>query len=448
MKIADIELGEKPLLLAPMEDVTDPSFRYMCKRFGADVVYTEFISSDGLIRDAAKSLKKLEIDAAERPVGIQLYGHLIEPMVEAARMAEAAGPDIIDINFGCPVKKIAGRGAGSGMMRDVPLMVEMTRRIVQAVRKPVTVKTRLGWDEESKNIEEIALRLQDVGIAALTVHGRTRAQMYRGEADWTLIGKVKNNPQIQIPIIGNGDVDSGPKAAEMFDRYGVDGVMIGRATYGRPWIFREVKHYLATGEVLPQPSVCERVEIAKEHLRKSLEVKDEFVAVGGTLVRHLPHHGGETVLLEEIRKGVRLVSDLSQALYGYSITALELVCTGLENTVGVYRDYNKAEQDQARRVMRELGVGHLADRSIRLLSTGQLRRLFLARALMGEPDILLLDEPCSALDEDSRRQYLDLLDQLAARGISLVFVSHFEGDAPSCINRRARMHQGRLEILA
>ena len=199
MKIADIELGEKPLLLAPMEDVTDPSFRYMCKRFGADVVYTEFISSDGLIRDAAKSLKKLEIDAAERPVGIQLYGHLIEPMVEAARMAEAAGPDIIDINFGCPVKKIAGRGAGSGMMRDVPLMVEMTRRIVQAVRKPVTVKTRLGWDEESKNIEEIALRLQDVGIAALTVHGRTRAQMYRGEADWTLIGKVKNNPQIQVP---------------------------------------------------------------------------------------------------------------------------------------------------------------------------------------------------------------------------------------------------------
>ena len=267
MKIADIELGEKPLLLAPMEDVTDPSFRYMCKRFGADVVYTEFISSDGLIRDAAKSLKKLEIDDAERPVGIQLYGHLVEPMVEAARMAEAAGPDIIDINFGCPVKKIAGRGAGSGMMRDVPLMVEMTRRIVEAVGKPV----------------------QDVGIAALTIHGRTRAQMYRGEADWTLIGKVKNNPQIQIPIIGNGDVDSGPKAAEMFDRYGVDGVMIGRATYGRPWIFREVKHYLATGEVLPQPSVCERVEIAKEHLRKSLEIKGEYVGIL-EMRRHLSNY--------------------------------------------------------------------------------------------------------------------------------------------------------------
>ena len=284
MKIADIELGEKPLLLAPMEDVTDPSFRYMCKRFGADVVYTEFISSDGLIRDAAKSLKKLEIDDAERPVGIQIYGHLIEPMVEAAR-----DPDIIDINFGCPVKKIAGRGAGSGMMRDVPLMVEMTRQIVRAVRKPVTVKTRLGWDDESKNIEEIALRLQDVGIAALTIHGRTRAQMYRGEADWTLIGRVKNNPAIHIPIIGNGDVDSGPRAAEMFDRYGVDGVMIGRATYGRPWIFREVKHYLATGEVLPQPSVRERVAIAREHLAKSLEVKGDYVGIL-EMRRHLTNY--------------------------------------------------------------------------------------------------------------------------------------------------------------
>ena len=258
MKIADIELGDRPLFLAPMEDVTDPSFRYMCKQFGADVVYTEFISSDGLIRDAGKSLAKLRIAESERPVGIQLYGHLVEPMVEAARIAEAADPDIIDINFGCPVKKIAGRGAGSGMMRDVPLMVEMTRRIVEAVKKPVTVKTRLGWDEESKNIEEIALRLQDVGIAALTIHGRTRAQMYRGEADWTLIGKVKNNPAIRIPIIGNGDIDSGPKAREMFDRYGVDGVMIGRATYGRPWIFREVKHFLETGEVMPQPSVSSR----------------------------------------------------------------------------------------------------------------------------------------------------------------------------------------------
>lgn len=289
MKIADIDLGERPLFLAPMEDVTDPSFRYMCKKFGADMVYTEFISSDGLIRDAAKSLAKLSISDAERPVGIQIYGHLIEPMVEAARIAEAAHPDLIDINFGCPMKKIAGRGAGSGMMRDVPLMVEMTRRIVEAVKLPVTVKTRLGWDDETKNIEEIALRLQDVGIAAITIHGRTRAQLYRGEADWTLIGKVKNNPQIHIPVIGNGDVDSGPKAREMFDRYGVDGIMIGRATYGRPWIFREIKHYLATGEVMPQPSVAERVAIAKEHLAKSIEVKGEYVGII-EMRRHLSNY--------------------------------------------------------------------------------------------------------------------------------------------------------------
>ena len=289
MKIADIELGHEPLFLAPMEDVTDPSFRYMCKKFGADVVYTEFISSDGLIRDAWKSRAKLNIDEAERPVGIQIYGHLIEPMVEAARIAESANPDIIDINFGCPMKKIAGRGAGSGMMRDVPLMVEMTRQIVNAVKKPVTVKTRLGWDEDSKNIEEIALRLQDVGISALTIHGRTRAQLYRGEADWTLIGKVKNNPNIHIPIIGNGDVDSGAKAREMFDRYGVDGIMIGRATYGRPWIFREIHHYLRTGEIMPQPSVVERVAIAKEHLAKSIEIKGEKVGIL-EMRRHLSNY--------------------------------------------------------------------------------------------------------------------------------------------------------------
>lgn len=289
MKIADIELGSQPLFLAPMEDVTDPSFRYMCKRFGADVVYTEFISSDGLIRDAWKSRAKLNIADYERPVGIQIYGHLIEPMVEAARIAESANPDIIDINFGCPVKKIASRGAGSGMMRDVDLMVEMTRQIVRAVNKPVTVKTRLGWSDEMKNIEEVALRLQDVGIAALTIHGRTRSQMYRGEADWTLIGEVKHHPSIEIPIIGNGDVDSGPKAKQMFDRYGVDGVMIGRATYGRPWIFREVKHFMATGEVMPQPTVVERVAIAKEHLRKSLEIKGDRVGVL-EMRRHLSNY--------------------------------------------------------------------------------------------------------------------------------------------------------------
>jgi nifR3 family TIM-barrel protein len=289
MKIAGIEFRERPLFLAPMEDVTDPSFRYMCKGFGADMVYTEFISSDGLVRDGAKSVAKLNISDGERPVGIQIYGHLIEPMVESARIAEAARPDVIDINFGCPVRKIAGRGAGSGMMRDVPLMVEMTRRIVEAVKVPVTVKTRLGWDDENKNIEEIALRLQDTGIAALTIHGRTRAQMYTGEADWTLIGKVKNNPLMKIPVIGNGDIDSPQRAAEAFDRYGVDGVMIGRATYGRPWIFREIRHYLDTGELLPQPSVCERVEIAKRHLAKSVEVKGDRVGVL-EMRRHLSNY--------------------------------------------------------------------------------------------------------------------------------------------------------------
>ena len=289
MKIGDIEFRKEALLLAPMEDVTDPSFRYICKRFGADMVTTEFISSDGLIRDAWKSRAKLNINDFERPVAIQIYGNQIEPMVEAARIAESANPDIVDINFGCPMKKIAGRGAGSGMMRDVPLMVEMTRQIVEAVKKPVTVKTRLGWDDDSKNIEEIALRLQDVGIAALTIHGRTRCQLYKGEADWTLIGKVKNNPLIKIPIIGNGDVDSGEKAREMFDRYGVDAVMIGRATYGRPWIFREVRHYLDTGEVMPQPSVVERVAIAKEHLSKSIEVKGERVGVL-EMRRHLSNY--------------------------------------------------------------------------------------------------------------------------------------------------------------
>ena len=274
MKIDNIDLGDKPLMLAPMEDVTDPSFRYLCKMYGAQMMYTEFISADGLIRDGKKSVAKLTLFDYERPIGIQIYGHQIEPMVEAALVAEAAKPDLIDINFGCPVKKIANRGAGSGMMRDVPLMVEMTRRIVDAVKLPVTVKTRLGWDNDHKNIVEIAERLQDVGIKALTIHGRTRAQMYTGQADWTLIGEVKNNPRMKIPIIGNGDIDSGQKAAEAFNRYGVDGIMIGRATYGRPWIFREIRHYLDTGEELAQPSVLERVELAKLHIRKSIEFKD------------------------------------------------------------------------------------------------------------------------------------------------------------------------------
>lgn len=226
-----------------MEDVTDASFRYVCKHFGADMLFTEFVSSDGLIRDAAKCLKKLEIFDYERPIGIQIYGHLLEPMVESARIVDRAKPDVIDINFGCPVTKISKRGAGAGMLRNIPLMIEMTKQIVEAVNVPVTVKTRLGWDEESKHIVEIAERLQDVGVQALTIHGRTRAQLYKGEADWTLIGAVKNNPRMHIPIIGNGDIVSAQKAREYFDRYGVDGIMIGRGAVGRPWIFRDIKHF-------------------------------------------------------------------------------------------------------------------------------------------------------------------------------------------------------------
>ncbi len=279
MKIRDLDLGSKPLFLAPMEDVTDPSFRYMCKLFGADMVYTEFVSSDGLIRDAVKSRVKLNISEGERPVGIQIYGHIIVAMVQAAVLTAEAKPDVIDINFGCPVRKIATRGAGSGMMQNIPLMVEMTRQIVQAVDIPVTVKTRLGWDEQSKHIVDIAERLQDVGIEALTIHGRTRAQMYTGQADWTLIGEVKNNPRMHIPIIGNGDIKNAQQAAEHFDRYGVDGIMIGRATYGCPWIFRDIKHFLNTGEILASPSVEERVEIATQHFNKSIEVKGEKVGL-------------------------------------------------------------------------------------------------------------------------------------------------------------------------
>ena len=279
MQIGNITFGPRPLFLAPMEDVTDISFRYICKGFGAEMMYTEFISSDGLIRDAAKTIAKMRLYDYERPIGIQIYGHLPDAMVEAAVRAEAAGPDLIDINFGCPVNKIARRGAGSGMMREPDKMVEITRRVVDAVKLPVTVKTRLGWDEESKIIVPLAERLQDAGIAALTIHGRTRCQLYKGEADWTLIGEVKKNPRMKIPIIGNGDINSPEKAAEAFERYGVDAVMIGRASFGHPWIFREVRHYLDTGELLPPMSVTERVELAKCHLAKSLEVKGPKVGI-------------------------------------------------------------------------------------------------------------------------------------------------------------------------
>jgi tRNA-dihydrouridine synthase B len=271
--IGNIQLPDRPLFLAPMEDVTDPSFRFICKHFGANVVYTEFIPSDGLIRDAKKSLKKLELYDYERPVGIQLYGHLIDSMVEAARIAEEAKPDLIDINFGCPVRKIATRGAGAGMLCNIPMMVEMTKAIVDAVKLPVTVKTRLGWDESSKNIVEIAERLQDTGIQALTIHGRTRAQLYKGNADWSLIGEVKNNPRMKIPIIGNGDIITPQSARDAFEKYGVDGIMIGRATVGKPWLFHEIRHFLNTGELLPSMTLPEKVALARLQFRKSLEVK-------------------------------------------------------------------------------------------------------------------------------------------------------------------------------
>ena len=273
MQIGNIDLGPQALFLAPMEDVTDASFRFICKAFGADMLYTEFVSSDGLTREAQKTVAKLQIYEEERPIGIQLYGHIQEAMVEAAKMAEAAKPDLLDLNFGCPVHKIAQRGAGAGMLRNPEALVAMTRAIVQAVSCPVTVKTRLGWDEDHKIIVELAEQLQDVGIAALTIHGRTRAQLYKGEADWSLIGEIKRNPRMHIPIIGNGDISSPQGAKEAFERYGVDGIMIGRATYGRPWIFQEIKHYLQTGVLLPEPTVAERVVLAKKHFAKSVEVK-------------------------------------------------------------------------------------------------------------------------------------------------------------------------------
>ena len=282
MKIGNLDLGEKPLLLAPMEDVTDLSFRVLCREQGAAMVYTEFIPSDGLIRDASKAIAKMRTLEEESPVAIQIYGHIPESMVDAARMADRAaeiagghGADIIDINFGCPVTKIAGRGAGSGMMREPDKMVAITKAVVDAVSKPVTVKTRLGWDENSKIIVELAERLQDAGISALTIHGRTRCQMYRGAADWTLIGEVKNNPRMHIPIIGNGDITTGPEAAAAFDRYGVDAIMVGRASFGHPWVFREMRHFIDTGTEMPSLGVKERVALAKRHFELSLQYKGE-----------------------------------------------------------------------------------------------------------------------------------------------------------------------------
>lgn len=279
VKIGNIELGAFPLLLAPMEDVSDPPFRIVCKQNGADLMYTEFISSEGLIRNASKSLHKLDIFPEERPIGIQIFGDKVEVMRDAAKIANDAGPELVDINFGCPVKNVACKGAGAGLLRDLPKMQKITEEIVKICDRPVTVKTRLGWDDSSINILEAAQRLQDVGVAALTIHGRTRAQMYKGDADWRLIAEVKNMPGISIPIFGNGDIDSPEKAWEYRQRYGVDGIMIGRAAIGYPWFFREVKHYFATKEHLAGPTLQERVDVCRQHLQKSIEWKGDKLGV-------------------------------------------------------------------------------------------------------------------------------------------------------------------------
>lgn len=279
VKIGDIELPEFPLLLAPMEDVSDPPFRMVCKEQGVDLMYTEFISSEGLIRDAAKSRMKLDIFEYERPIGVQIFGSEIESMVKSAEIIESVNPNLLDINYGCPVSKVTCKGAGAGILQNIPKMVAMTEAVVKATKLPVTVKTRLGWDEGSKNIEEVAERLQDIGIQALTVHGRTRVQMYKGEANWELIAKVKENPRIHIPIFGNGDIDSPEKAWEYKNKYGVDGIMVGRASIGYPWIFREIKHYFKTQELLPPPTIEERVAACKSHFEFSLRWKGEKLGV-------------------------------------------------------------------------------------------------------------------------------------------------------------------------
>jgi len=279
VKIGDIELPEFPLLLAPMEDVSDPPFRMVCKEQGVDLMYTEFISSEGLIRDAVKSRMKLDIFEYERPIGVQIFGSEIESMVKCAEIIESVNPNLLDINYGCPVSKVTCKGAGAGILQNIPKMVAMTEAVVKATKLPVTVKTRLGWDEGSKNIEEVAERLQDIGIQALTVHGRTRVQMYKGEANWELIAKIKENPRIRIPIFGNGDIDSPEKAWEYKNKYGVDGIMVGRASIGYPWIFREIKHYFKTQELLPPPTIAERVEACKSHFEFSLRWKGEKLGV-------------------------------------------------------------------------------------------------------------------------------------------------------------------------
>ncbi|MAZ31094.1 MAG: tRNA dihydrouridine synthase DusB [Flavobacteriales bacterium] len=313
VKIGNIELGEYPLLLAPMEDVSDPPFRELCKQHGADLMYTEFISSEGLIRDAVKSVQKLDIFEYERPVGIQIFGYDIDSMRQATEITAQAKPDIIDINYGCPVKKVTCKGAGAGILQDIPKMVSMTSEIVKSTDLPVTVKTRLGWNEDNKHIVEVAERLQDIGIQAISIHGRTRKQMYKGEADWTLISEVKNNARIYIPVFGNGDIDSPEKAKMMKDRYNVDGMMIGRAAIGNPWIFNEIKHFLKTGEKLKEPSLDERVAACKQHLERSIEWKGPILGVVETR-RHYSNYFKGMRGIKEYR-GKLVTADDPNTLY-------------------------------------------------------------------------------------------------------------------------------------
>lgn len=307
-KIGSICLPEFPLLLAPMEDVSDPPFRAVCKQNGADLMYSEFISSEGLIRDAMKSRRKLDFEEEERPFGIQIFGGDEEAMAMSAAICETVNPDLVDINFGCPVKKVVSKGAGAGVLKDIDLMVRLTEAVVKATKLPVTVKTRLGWDDQSKNIMEVAERLQDVGIQALAIHGRTRCQLYKGSADWTLIGEVKNNPRIQIPIFGNGDIDSPQTALEYKNRYGVDGIMIGRAAIGYPWIFREIKHFVSTGELMHAPTLAERLDVCRQHLQKSLEWKGPVVGIN-EMRRHYTNYLRGLPNIKEFRMKLVTLND-------------------------------------------------------------------------------------------------------------------------------------------
>jgi tRNA-dihydrouridine synthase B len=336
VKIDNIQLPAFPLLLAPMEDVSDPPFRAVCKDNGADLMYTEFISSEGLIRDAIKSRKKLDIFEYERPVGIQIFGGDEDSLALAAKIVDVTNPDLLDINFGCPVKKVALKGAGAGVLKDIDLMVRLTSAVVKATRLPVTVKTRLGWDDNTLNIEEVAERLQDVGIKALAIHGRTRTQMYKGEADWTLIGKVKNNPRIRIPIFGNGDIDSPEKALEYKNRYGIDGIMIGRAAIGYPWIFNEIKHYFKTGEQLLSPTVEDRVDVARKHLHLSVSWKGSVVGINemrrhyANYLKGLPNikeYRTKLVTLTSVEEIDEVLDDVVKNYAGYAFekTPIELI---------------------------------------------------------------------------------------------------------------------------